>query len=66
MGQGEVLKILEKTKKWMTSMEISKITGTAYSSTNTNLSKLFRDGYVYRKVNVKQAFTQPGYIYKAK
>jgi len=40
MGQGEILKILEKENKWLSSRDISNLTGVGLSSTRVKLRKL--------------------------
>lgn len=40
MGQGELLKVLKKESRWLTSKEIAKITNVGLSSTRVKLKRL--------------------------
>jgi len=47
MSQQNVLKLLKRKKKWMTSKEISKILG--LGSVNASLKKLYEQGLVSKR-----------------
>lgn len=52
MGQGEVLELLEKTKKRLSNKEISEMLGKSQSTTSTLLKKLIEQKevkYVYEE-----------------
>ena len=49
MGQGEVLKILKKSKKWMTAKEIHEKLDNSVTSVSRALKKLYKSRDVLRK-----------------
>jgi predicted transcriptional regulator len=49
MTQQEVLDVLKKNKKWMTSGEIAKKLGITQGAVAKNLNSLFKAKEVYRK-----------------
>ncbi len=49
MGQGEVLKILSKSKKWMTAKEIHEKLDNSMTSISVALRKLYKNRDVLRK-----------------
>lgn len=53
MGQGEIIKVLKKQKKFVDINLIHKKLNTARSSLNTSLKKLYDHGEVLRKQVLK-------------
>lgn len=64
MTQSEVIKLLKKEKKWMCAKEINKLLG--FNAATTNLSKLFKQGLVYRKQEVMEGKIHRHYLFKIK
>jgi len=58
MGQADVMKVLEKAKKWLTSKEINKIIG--INSANVSLKKLSDRGEIMKR----EYFNEFGRSYK--
>lgn len=49
MGQAEVIKILEKERKWMSLREIAEVSQTNRAMVGRALATLFKHGEVFRK-----------------
>ena len=62
MTQSDVLNLLKKEKKWMSSKEINKMLD--FNAACTNLSKLFEQNLVFRKEKRKHLTTKKYYIFK--
>lgn len=65
MGQSEVMKVLKKTKRGLTSKEISKILNASHALVNRALKKLYDYGEVSRK-EIKNSIGHNTYEYKIK
>jgi len=63
MTQSDILKLLKKSKKWMTSKEIAK--KLKITSANESLRKLFKYGEILRK-EIPAKFGGVSYLYKTK
>lgn len=64
MCQAEVLKVLEKEKRWMTVKEIEEKVGVKGVSVNRCLKQMFKYGEVFRKR--KEIRWAAPYLYKPK
>ena len=64
MTSDDVLKILRKSKKWMTSREIQIKGSLSRTSVNNSLRSSYKSGLIFKKE--KPAFPKPVPTYKAK
>lgn len=64
MGQGEILKILEREKKWLSATEISLMVESNSYSIASKLRTMFKYSEVLRKKDKEKTYTK--YLWMAK
>ena len=64
MTQSNVLDLLKKEKRWVSAREINELLN--FNAATTNLSKLYKQGLVYRKQERIEGKYMKHYLFKIK